>query len=142
MSAVRPLRSLENVAPLHPIRVLLVGGDARWLRAVDFLLTIRGYETRRAPRASSLTREATRFDADVVIVDAARGFAQAARRAAELTATVADVGVVLAVERKPPRPSERTRFVEKWAPFEALAGAVEQVWAELPVRTTVRAIAS
>ncbi|HZQ15829.1 MAG TPA: hypothetical protein VFA82_03560 [Gaiellaceae bacterium] len=141
MSAVRPLRSLANVAPLHPIRLLLVGGDARWLRAVDFLLTMRGYETRRAAPAASLVREATRFDADVVVVDASRGFAQAARRAGELAATLADLGVVVAAERELPRASERTRFVEKWAPFEALAEAIEQVWAELPPRPTLRAIA-
>jgi hypothetical protein len=142
MSAVRPLRSLENVAPLHPIRVLLAGGDAPWLRAVDFLLTMRGYETRRAAPGSSLAREATRFDADVVVVDAGRAFAQAAGRAGELAATVADLGVVVAAERALPRASERTRFVEKWAPFEELADAIEQVWAELPARSTLRTIAS
>lgn len=142
MSAARPLRSIENVAPLQPIRILLAGGDARWLRAVDFLLTIRGYETRRAARASSLAREATRFDADVVVVEAGRAFAQAAGRAGELAATLPDVGVVVAAERDLPRASERTRFVDKWAPFDSLVDAVEQVWAELPARPALRALAS
>ncbi len=142
MSAARPLRSIENVAPLQPIRVLLAGGDAPWLRAVDFLLTARGYETRRAARTSSLAREATRFDADVVVVEAGRGFAQAARRAGELAGTLADVGVIVAAERALPRASERTRFVEKWAPFESLAEAIEQVWAGLPARPALRALAS
>jgi hypothetical protein len=142
VSAARPLRSIENVAPLQPIRVLLAGGDPRWLRAVDFLLTIRGYETRRAARASSLAREASRFDAHVVVVEAGREFAQAARRTGELQARLPDVGVVLAAERELPRGSERTRFVDKWAPFDALDEAIEQVWAELPPRPVLRELAS
>jgi hypothetical protein len=134
MSAVRPLRSLENVRTLHPIRVLLVGRDTRYLRAVDFLLGTRGYETRRVVRTGSLTREATRFDADVVVVDAGRRFADAARQAAQLAGLTPDVGVVVAVERDLPASSERLAFVDKWAPFESLVESIERVWAELPAR--------
>jgi len=137
MSAVRPLRSLENVRPLRPIRLLLVGRDSRYLRAVDFLLETRGYETRRVGRTGQLAREATRFGADVVLVEAGRGFSHAARQAAELTGASAEVGVVLAVEREPPADSERLRFVEKWAPFDTLLDSIERVWSELPLRAAL-----
>jgi hypothetical protein len=138
MSAVRPLRSLENVRTLHAIRVLLVGRDTRYLRAVDFLLGTRGYETRRLVRTGNLTREATRFDADVVVVDAGRRFPEAARQAAQLAGLTPDVGVVVAVERDLPPNSERLAFVDKWAPFDSLVESIERVWAELPARDARR----
>jgi hypothetical protein len=134
MSAVGPLRSLRNVRPLRPIRVLLVGRDTRYLRAVDFLLCARGYETRRVVRTRNLAREAARFDADVVVVEAGRDFAGPARQAAELTGNVPEIGVVVAIERRRPPDSERLRFVSKWTTFESLAEAIERVWAELPAR--------
>lgn len=140
MSAVRPLRSLENVRTLHAIRVLLVGRDTRYLRAVDFLLGTRGYETRRIVRTASLVSEATRFDADVVVVDAGRGFAEAARQAAQLAGLTPDIGVVVAVERNLPANSERLAFVDKWAPFERLVESIEHVWAELPARDAQRGL--
>jgi hypothetical protein len=138
MSAVRPLRSLENVRLLQPIRVLLVGRDTRYLRAVDFLLGTRGYATRRVVWTGSLTREATRFDADVVVVEAGREFAGAARQAAQLAGLTPDIGVVVAVEHEPPADSERLAFVDKWAPFEGLVASIERVWAELPAREAQR----
>ena len=134
MDAVGELRSLRNVRTLRPIRVLLVGRDTRYLRAVDFLLCSRGYETRRIVRARNLGREAARFDADVVVVEAGRDFDAAARQAGELTGNVPEIGVVVALERRPPADAERLRFVGKWAPFETLAEAIERVWAELPAR--------
>lgn len=138
MSAVRPLRPLENVRRLHPIRVLLVGRDTRYLRAVDFLLGTHGHTTRRVVWTGSLTREATRFDADVVVVEAGRGFAEAARQAAQLAGLTPDVGVVVAVERDLPSGSERLAFVDKWAPFEGLLAGIERVWADLPARGAQR----
>ncbi len=134
MHAVGELRSLRNVRTLRPIRVLLVGRDTRYLRAVDFLLCSRGYETRRIVRAGSLGREAVQFHADVVVVEAGRDFDAVARQAGELTAKVPEIGVVVALERRPPADGERLRFVGKWAPFETLAEAIERVWAELPAR--------
>jgi hypothetical protein len=138
MSAVRPLRQLANVRPLQPIRVLLVGRDRRYLRAVDFLLETHGYATRRVVWTGSLVREATRFDADVVVVEAGRRFAEAARQAAQLAGLTPDIGVVVAVERDLPAGSERLAFVDKWAPFEALLTSIERVWAELPAREAQR----
>ncbi len=140
MSAARPLRSLENVRPLRPIRVLLVGRDSRYLRAVAFLLGTRGYETRRIVSTANLTREATRFDADVAVVEAGRGFAAAAQQAAELTGTTVDVGVVVVVERDLPADSERLRFVEKWTPFDTLVDSIDGVWSELPARAAQRSL--
>lgn len=140
MSAVRPLRSFENVRPLQPIRVLLVGRDTRYLRAVDFLLGSHGYETRRVVWTGSLAREATRFDADVVIVEAGRSFADAARQAAQLAGLTPDIGVVVVVEREPPADSERLAFVDKWAPFDRLVASIDRIWAELPARDAQRAL--
>jgi hypothetical protein len=138
MSAVRPLRSLENVRHLQPVRVLLVGRDTRYLRAVDFLLGTQGYLTRRVVWTGSLIREATRFDADVVVVEAGRGFAEAARQAAQLAGLTPDIGVVVAVERELPTDSERLAFVDKLASFEVLVARIERVWAELPTRGAQR----
>ena len=140
MSAVRPLRSLDNVSVLQPIRVLLVGRDTRYLRAVDFLLQAHGYATRRVVRPGNLTHEATRFDADVVLVDAGRRFADAARQAAQVAGLTPDIGVVVAVERDLPPDSERLAFVDKWAPFQGLLAAIERVWAELPARAAQRVL--
>jgi hypothetical protein len=138
MSAVRPLRSLVNVRSLHGVRVLLVGRDTRYVRAIDFLLNTSGYETRRLVWTGSLPREATRFDADVVFVEAGRGFADAARQVAQVAGLTPEIGVVVAVEGELPAGSERLAFVEKWAKFDDLLACIERVWAELPARDAQR----
>jgi hypothetical protein len=125
------LRELENVRPLRALRVLLVGRDARYLRAIEFLLGGRGYETRRLSNPARLAATATSFAADIVILDGGASFADAARQAAALVATTERVGVVVAAPRPAPVGSARLRFVEKWTSFEAVLEAVEGAWAEL-----------
>jgi DNA-binding NtrC family response regulator len=129
------LQALQNVQPLRPIRVLLVGRDARYLRVMAFLLHRRGYETRQLQRAARVPAEVSSFMADVVILDGSESFAEAARQAAELIATTERLGVVVVGEREAPSSTAGLHYVEKWASFDAVSDAVELVWVELSLRS-------
>jgi len=125
------LGELKNVQRLRPIRVLLVGRDARYLRAIEFLLGGRGYETQRVTNPARVLDKALAFSADIVILDGGASLGDAARHAAALVATTRHVGVVVVAAREAPAGGARLRFVEKWTPFERLVEAVEGSWAEL-----------
>jgi hypothetical protein len=124
--------SLANVRPLRPIRVLLAGREARYLRAVTFLLGLRGYETRLSFKPASLLADVEAFRPDVVVLVEADSFGDVVGRAMALLGHHERLSVVVATSREDAPDSNRLRFVPKWGPFASLVDAVEGAWAELP----------
>jgi len=132
------LDALRNVTPLRPLRILLVGRDARFMRAIAFLFGRRGYDVRRLSRPERIAREAESFGADVVVIDGEDAVAEMSRQATALVATTDSVGVVVVTTREAPPGSARLQYVEKWAPFDELAEAVERSWAEIAAAPSER----
>src|SRR5581483_6626943 len=54
----RAAPDVEAVRPLRPLRVLVAGGDERYVRATAFLLGRCGYDTRRVRHARPLADDA------------------------------------------------------------------------------------
>jgi hypothetical protein len=124
----------SNVRSLRPIRLLLAGRDARYLRAMSFLFERRGYETRVTFRPASLLADAQAFRPEVVLLVEGNSFGDAVGQAMALITTDDRLSVVLATSRSDAPDSDQLRFVRKWESFALLAAAVEQAWADLPPR--------
>jgi hypothetical protein len=133
-AADQPFRvpALGNVRPLRPIRVLLAGRDARYLRALRFLFGRAGYETRQTLTGPGLIDEAASFGPDVVVLVDGKSFGETAGQAAALLATYERVSVVVSTSREGASDTQRLRFVPKLGSFDLLAEAVERAWADLP----------
>jgi hypothetical protein len=126
------LDALSNVQPLHPIRVLLSGREARYLRAMAFLLARRGYETHLSLRPASLFDDVDAFGPEVVVLVEADSFGHAIGQAMSLLARGERLGVVLATSRPDAPETDQLRFVAKWGSFAVLAAAIERAWLDLP----------
>jgi hypothetical protein len=122
---------LDNVRSLRPIRVLVAGRDARYVRATTFLLARSGYETRRVRHARSLVRDPRVEAADVVVIEGEVSPEAAAAEAATLISAFPQLAVVVAVEWREPSADGRLQFVEKWAELDELVAAVNRAWASL-----------
>lgn len=132
--SVATTAELSNVRPLHPIRLLLAGREARYLRALAFLFDRRGYETRVTFRPASLLADAGAFRPEVVLLVEGTSFGDAVGQAMALITTDDRLSVVLATSRSDAPDSDQLRFVPKWESFTLLVAAVEQAWADLPPR--------
>ncbi len=128
------VEELANVRPLRPIRVLLAGREARYLRAVAFLFERRGYRTRLTFRSAALLGDVGSFRPDVVVLVQDGSFVDAVDQATALLARDDRLSVVLSTSRSDAPHSPRLRFVPKWGAFPELAEAVERAWVELPAR--------
>jgi hypothetical protein len=134
--AGRP-EALANVRPLRPVRVLLSGRDTRYVRAIRFLLSRRGFETRQAASTAALLEETASFVPDVVLLVDAGTFGETARQAAALLCLYERVSIVVSTPREGSPDASRLRFVPNWSSFDDLVDAVERSWAELPPATRV-----
>jgi hypothetical protein len=123
---------LSNVRPLRPIRVLLAGRDARYLRAMAFLFDHRGYETSLNFKPGTLFEDVDAFRPEVVVLVEADSFGDAIGQARALLASRERLHVVVSTSRPDAPDTGELRFVAKWGPFPSLADAVERAWADLP----------
>jgi hypothetical protein len=126
------LHALANVHTLRPIRVLVAGRDPRYVRAMTFLLGRRGYEARSGLTAGTLFTDVEEHKPDVVILVESDSFADTVGLAVQVLGLTDNASVIVATTRHDAPPTNRLRFVEKWASFDVLAEAVERAWAELP----------
>jgi hypothetical protein len=130
------LHALSNVRPLRPVRVLLSGRDPRYVRAMAFLLSRRGYETRRGKSVTGLFSDVEEFGPDVVVLVEGDSFGEAVGDAVALLGRDDSCCVIVATTRHDAPSANRLRFVEKWCSFDSFAEAVERAWAELPPAVT------
>jgi PleD family two-component response regulator len=126
------LHALANVHPLRPIRILVAGRDPRYVRAVAFLLGRRGYDARSGLTANALFTDVEEHEPEVVVLVEADSFGDTVGLAVQILGLSDTVSVIVATSRHDAPPSNRLRFVDKWAPFDVLVEAVERAWAELP----------
>jgi hypothetical protein len=122
---------LDNLRSLRPVRVLVAGRDERYGRAIAFLLTRSGYETRRVRHARPLLGDPRVEAADIVLLEGEAAPEEVLAEATALVAELPHLAVVVAAGRHEPSPDGRLQFVEKWTPFEEVVAAVNRGWAAI-----------
>lgn len=123
---------------LRPIRVIVVSRDEPFARAFRFLLGRKQLAVQAASRRPELL---TLLDqgADVVVLDATRSLADAARMIAELEELHPEIGVVIVSDRRGGSGGLH-RLLPKWGPLQQLIAEIERTYLDLPTRASVRAL--
>jgi CheY-like chemotaxis protein len=116
----------ENVQRLQPLRILLSGGDRRFIRVTSFLLSRRGYDVAQA-EPGDVADAAERRRADVVLLETHGSRGSAARILATLQALALPPGVLVVCDRDEGSRWDGVRSVEKWTPLERLVSEIEAV---------------
>src|SRR5437762_13771947 len=122
---------MANVRPLRPIRVLLAGGDAHYLRAMAFLFQEGGYATATSLKPASLLADVDTFQPDVVVLVEGKSFGDAVGQAMALITRSGRLNAIVVTSRADAPDSSHLRFVAKEGSFAELAAAVDRAWAEL-----------
>ena len=114
----------SNVRRLQPLRVLLAGRDARFMRVTSFLLSRRGYAVTRSSLADAF-EAAQRQRSDVVLVELDGSRVEAGRVVAALQASVAAPGLLLLAADTARDGWNGLPALDKWTPIEKLAAEIE-----------------
>jgi len=114
-----------NVRRLHPVRVMLALRDRKFARVTSFLLERRGYDV-RLEGGSDIGDAATRFRADVVLLEADISRASTAHCLAALGALPTPPGVVALYADDPIEQLPGATSLSKWARIEELARAIDE----------------
>jgi CheY-like chemotaxis protein len=123
MSATERYRSGADVRRLQPLRVVLSGGDRRFVRVTSFLLGRRGYDVVNATPAETV-KAAERHRADVVVIETSDSRLSAARKVAALYALSTTPGVLVVVDDSDDR-WESLPTIRKWTPLDELVHEIE-----------------
>jgi CheY-like chemotaxis protein len=115
-----------RVGGSHPVRVLLVGNDLRFLRVASALLSSEGHIVSSSERPSELIELVHGLGTDVVVLDATRSLAQAARAAASLRGLPQPVATVLVADRVRLPHLSGLAIVRKWGGFHELSSRVKE----------------
>jgi CheY-like chemotaxis protein len=126
--ASNDVASTDNVHRLVPVRVLLVGGDRRFLRVASALLAAQGHSVRSSERPGDLLELVYRLRTDVAVIDASASLAHAARSAASLRALPVPVAAVLVADRERIAGAAGLTLVPKWGDFDELSSHVEAAY--------------
>lgn len=110
------------------MQVLVLSSDRRFREVASLLLTRRGCAVSLGEGTGTLAECIDRDRAEVVVIDAERSLAAAARMAAAAQALNRPVGIVV-VNNQPEHSLHNLRTVPKWGSFEVLFTAVEQAHA-------------
>lgn len=108
---------------------MVISSDRRFREVASLLLTRRGCEVSVCERTSPVAARIQRERIEVVVIDAARSLAAAARMAAAVEALGHPVGVVV-VDDRSESPLRRLETIPKWGSFDALFRAVTQAHAD------------
>jgi DNA-binding NtrC family response regulator len=118
----------SNVVRLQPVRVLLVGADMRFTRVAAALLSFEGYSVQSCERLRELMEWVHRLSTDVVVIDASRSLADAARATVSLRMLPQPVPAVLVVDHGSDSVAAGMPLISKWGRFEELSARVDQAY--------------
>lgn len=122
---------VEAVRPLRPLRVLVAGGDERYVRSTEFLLGRCGYETRRVRHARPLIDDARLRATDILLLEGEASPLAAEQEAQRIVGELGHVAVVIASGAPLGVRHERILAVEKWGTLESILLAVNRAWATI-----------
>jgi CheY-like chemotaxis protein len=123
-----PESRAASVSRLHPVRVLLVGNDRRFLRVAGALLASEGHLVKSSERPSELIELVHQLGTDVAVIDASRSLAEAVRGAASLRGLPLPVATVLVVDKVRLAHLSGVAVVRKWGSFDELSSKVEEAY--------------
>jgi CheY-like chemotaxis protein len=110
-----------------PIRVLVVGRDRRFLRAVDVLLSRHGCEVAHVDRPSELLDRVRGQHPNVVLLDGSDSISATADAVATLEGLPTPVPTLIVYEGTAGESLRRLSLLPKWGPFEELLSEVERL---------------
>jgi CheY-like chemotaxis protein len=113
-----------NVRRLQPLRVLLVGGDRRYIRVMSFLLSRRGYDVMQTSPERSVEM-AQRDRADVVLLDSGHSRVATGRKVSAFHALPSAPAVLVVVGDGEHERWIGVSTIRKWIPVDALEREIE-----------------
>lgn len=107
------------------MNLLVISTDRRFREMAAVLLARRGCEVVVAEQTGGLPQRIEREEVEVVVIDASRSLAAAARVAAAVQAMSRPVGIVV-VEDHPRATLAQLQTLPKWGAFQELFAAIER----------------
>lgn len=120
------------VRTLHPIRVLLVSRDRRFLRVAALLFRQRGCVVESTERPSEMLDRIATQRTNVVVLDGSDSLAATARAMALIEALPADVVPLVVYEGADSAPPRNLSLMSKWGAFEELVHEVQRAYSRTP----------
>jgi CheY-like chemotaxis protein len=117
--------SFASVTRLQPLRVLVVTHDEHFGRVTAFLLGARGYDVRQIASGGRAVDDAARERADVVVIEAGRSRATAARAVAALQALANAPALLIVAAGDAQWAASGLPTIAKWSPIEAVMSAID-----------------
>lgn len=119
-----PYEQITNVRRLQPLRILLAGGDRRFIRVMSFLLSRRGYDVAESSHRDTV-EAAVDHRSDVVLLEVGDSRVSAGRKLAALQALSSVPIVVMIVEQGSDEGWNGVCAIRKWTPIDELVDAIE-----------------
>ena len=116
------------IRTLHPIRVLLVSRDRRFLRVAALLFRQRGCLVAATARPSEMLDRIAAQRTNVVVLDGSDSLAATARAMALIEALPADVTPLVVYEGGDSAPPRNLSLMSKWGAFEELVHEVQRAY--------------
>jgi hypothetical protein len=127
---------LDNVRPLHRVRVLVASGDHRFVRLAGFLLERSGFLVTALHNVDHMLGAVDRHAPHIVVLDGSDSVAASSRSAAAIEALHAGVRVIVVAENgngSQPENGSSTDF-PKWSSMSELAADVGRSYLSLENR--------
>jgi DNA-binding NtrC family response regulator len=109
------------------VNLLVISADRRFREMAAVLLARRGCEVVVGDETGGLAQRIERQEIEVVVIDASRSLAAAARVAAAVQAMSRPVGIVV-VEDHPRATLAKLQTLPKWGAFGELFAAIEHAY--------------
>jgi hypothetical protein len=127
---------LDNVRPLHRVRVLVASGDHRFVRVAGFLLERSGFLVTALQNVDHMLGAVDRHAPHVVVLDGSESLAASSRSAAAIEALHPGVRVIVVAENgneSEPGDGSPSRF-PKWSSMTELVTEVGRSYLSLESR--------
>jgi DNA-binding NtrC family response regulator len=116
----------SNVQPLHPIRVVVAGDDARFLSVAGFLLARNRFVVETTRRLDKLLDVVERHRPSVVVVDATGSLVVAANAVGSLSARFPSVAILVVSEQA--KVPSTLPVLPKWDALPRIGQEVERLF--------------